>query len=411
MKKPLLLTFALLVVLMNNFAQPTRRAQKQMKHGDYSSAVKILEKDVNKPEYRDAIIPLLAECYRLQDDPASAKKWYSLAITLPNAIPEWTYYYALALRTTGECSKAREMFIKYSEIRPEDPQGPLNIASCDFALNPENAIHPAYEVKSVKNINSDQSDFGPVFYNGELVFASDRNITLYDNNCSWKGRGYFDIMNARPNDPREFNDQMKSAKLLNGKFNKSYHDGPVFFAGSTEAFFTRTYRNKGNNDGQHNHQEIYYSNMSDGKWGPLQPFFLNNSGYSVGYPTLSADGTTIVFVSDMPGGQGGTDLYFCRLENGKWSQPINLGAQINTPGNEVFPSLQADGSLMFSSDGLPGYGSLDIFCSKASQESWTKPTNPGAPLNSSYDDFAMSYAPGNSNGFFTSNRPGRSRKL
>jgi len=97
----------------------------------------------------------------------------------------------------------------------------------------------------------------------------------------------------------------------------------------------------------------------------------------------------MVFISDMPMGQGGTDLWACQWEEEKWSKPESLGPGINSGGNEVFPSLQADGSLLFSSDGLPGYGSLDIFSAKPSQGHWAKPENLGAPLNSSYDDFAM----------------------
>ncbi|NVO20955.1 MAG: tetratricopeptide repeat protein [Bacteroidetes bacterium] len=407
MKTSLLLTYALLVVFSITTAQPAKRAQKRMKLGDYTSAVKMLEREALNPENRNNVIPLLAECYRMLDQPAKAQKWYALAVGLPGATPEWIYSYAQVLRTTGDYKKSREMFVRYTQLRPDDPRGNMNIASCDFIINPKNLIIPAYQVKAVKNINSSQSDFSPVFYKDELVFASDRNLNLYDNSCNWEGRGYFDILNTHPKEPLKFSDQMKSAKLVSGKFVKSYHDGPVVFDGESRAYFTRTYTNKSGRGGNvTNHLEIYYSDMSEGKWGPLQPFFLNTKKYSVGFPTISADGLTMVFASDMPGGNGGTDLYCCRWENGKWSQPVNLGPEINTAGNEVFPSLQSDGSLLFSSDGLPGYGSLDIFCSKTGNDGWIKPENLGSPINSSYDDFSMNYAPNSSNGFFTSNRPG-----
>ncbi|MBK7030053.1 MAG: OmpA family protein [Bacteroidales bacterium] len=108
----------------------------------------------------------------------------------------------------------------------------------------------------------------------------------------------------------------------------------------------------------------------------------------------------------MPGGAGGTDLWLCKKEGENWSQPINLGSKINTSGEEMFPSIQSDGSLLFASDMLPGYGGLDIFEAKATAQGWSDPVNAGLPLNSSFDDFAMNYAPGTKNGFFSSNRPG-----
>ena len=152
--------------------------------------------------------------------------------------------------------------------------------------------------------------------------------------------------------------------------------------------------------------KIFQAQYINGKWAALEPFYLNSPDYSVGHPAISPDGKILCFASNMPGGQGGSDLWMCVRNETGWSAPQNLGPEINTAGDEVFPSLQADGSLIFASDMLPGFGGLDIFFARHQDNKWVKPENAGLPLNSSYDDFAMNYAPGTKIGFFSSNRPG-----
>jgi outer membrane protein OmpA-like peptidoglycan-associated protein/tetratricopeptide (TPR) repeat protein len=408
MKKILLFLFAILFISMGTMAQPTKRALKKMKLYNYTQAVHILNKAVEKPRYQDAAIPLLAECYRMQRDVFNTKAWYGKAVALPEAQPDWFFYYAQALRNTGEYEKAGEMFRKYAKLKPEDKRGIQNAAYCDSVLGPWKNRIPAFEIKTVNNINSPQSDFGPAFYAGELVFASDRNTELDESNYGWTGRGYLDILDARPKAPNEFWGDMKEPSSFKGRFNQSFHDGPASFLNDKQVYFTRTFRDKAKKQDKikTNLLKTFYATSQDGKWSELKPFFLNSPDYSVGHPALSPDGSILCFVSDMPGGQGGTDLWICKKEGDSWGKPENLGNAINTPGNEMFPSIQSDGILLFSSDGLPGYGSLDIFSASPENGKWAKPANLGTPLNSSFDDFAMNYAPGAKNGFFSSNRPG-----
>jgi len=410
MKKSNFLIYALLFVFANLNAQPIQRAEHKMKLNDYTVAIKILEKAVETPTDHNAAIPLLAECYRMQNNHFQAKKWYSLAVELPGANPEWQYYEAQAIRSTGDYKKAREKFLKYASLHPEDPRGLLYASYCDSVLGPWQYKSPTFDVRTVTSINSPESDFGPAFYMGQLVFASERNLSMDATRYGRAGEGHVDLVKASPKHENTFWGEMKSVKLMNSKFNKSYHDGPVFFAGDNLAYFTRTYTYKSKHQDKKlvQRNEIYYATCIEGKWGPLQPFFLNSPDYSVGYPVLSADGNTLVFVSDMPNGKGGSDIWVCKRNGEKWGNPENAGADINTSGSEMFPSIQADGSLLFSSDGLPGYGSLDIFCARAGHGNWSKPENMGAPLNSSFDDFSITYAPNVSSGFFTSDRPGGS---
>ncbi|NVO20835.1 MAG: OmpA family protein [Bacteroidetes bacterium] len=408
MKKIFLFSFAALLIAITSMAQPTRRAEKKMKLYNYSRAVHILNRAVEKQKYHDAAIPLLAECYRMQNDVFNSKAWYAQAVELSNAKPEWYLFYAQALRTTGDYSKARDMYLKYAQLNPSDNRGKLFAAYCDTVTGPWKKKVPGFEIKIVNNINSPQSDFGPSFYAGELVFASDRNTNVDENNYGWTGRGYLDILDSKPEAPNEFWGDMKLPASFKGKFNQSFHDGPATFRGNDEVYFTRTFRDKAKKQDKirTNLLKIYYATGINGKWSSLEPFFLNNPDYSVGHPALSPDGNVLCFVSDMPGGQGGTDLWICKKEGSGWGKPVNLGPEINTPFNEMFPSIQSDGTLLYSSEGLPGYGGLDIYSAAHEKDKWVKPTNLGMPLNSSFDDFAMNYAPGAKNGFFSSNRPG-----
>ena len=135
-------------------------------------------------------------------------------------------------------------------------------------------------------------------------------------------------------------------------------------------------------------------------------FPYNSDNFSVGHPAISADGTKLIFSSNMPGGSGQSDLYISERINGEWQKPINLGAEINTFGNEVFPFLANDSTLFFSSDGHEGYGGLDIFESNMVNGKWTTPWNLKLPLNSPYDDFSIVFNRNLTDGFFSSNRPG-----
>jgi len=409
MKKLFLLLLAVSILSADGWAQPARRAQKKMQLYNYSKAIRILNKAVEKPSRYNEAVPLLAECYRMQEDVFNTKAWYGKAITLPGAKPEWFLYYAQALRSTGEYEKAKEMFVKYSQLRPEDKHALLFAAWCDSAAGPWKKDAPGFEVRSVSRINSPQSDFGPAFYAGSLVFSSDRNINIDESNYGWTGRGYLDILYSRPDAPNEFWGDMKAPASFKGRFNQTYHDGPAFFVNDNLVYFTRTYLDKAKKKDniRTNLLKIFYSTQTNGKWSNLEPFFLNSPDYSVGHPTLSQDGTVLCFVSDKPGGLGGSDLWMCRKEGNAWGEPVNLGSQINTAGDEMFPSIQSDGSLLFSSDFLPGFGGLDIYRAVPDGKSgWNNPVNLGLPLNSSFDDFAMNYASGTKNGFFSSNRPG-----
>lgn len=397
----------LLPALMS--CQSINKAQKQMDKYNYAKATEILKKAEKKGKQHNAALPMLAECYRLQHDILNAKATYAQVVTLPDAKAESFYYYAQALQSTGNYVQAREMYQKYSEKNPSDPRGKLYAAHCDSVLGPWKGLTPKYEVKLVNGINTDQSDFGPAFYDGELIFASDFNDNPGEGKkYGWTGRGYLNIMKSSPGKKGDFWGNMGTSSEFDSKFNQLYHDGPAAFStDGNSIYFTRSFYGKAKREGafKTNLLKIYYATKTDGVWSEVKPFFLNSKDYSVGHPTLSADGQTLYFVSDMMGGQGGTDIWMCNREGDGWGAAINLGTTVNTAENEMFPTMHTDGVLYFASQGHPGYGALDMFKTKNVNGNWTTPENLHPPINGSFDDFAVAFVPGEKGGFFSSNRP------
>ncbi len=391
-------------------AQSLDKAQKKMDKYDYAKAIEILKKAADDTKSHNSAIKMLAECYRMQQDLENTKATYAQVVNFPDAKPISFFYYAQALQTSGDYTRAREMFIKYAEKDPTDTRGARYVAHCDSVLGPWKGIKRDYEIKLANNINTDQSDFGPAFCDGELVFASDFNDTPGEGKkYGWTGRGYLNIKKARPLSGGDFWGSMGAAQDFDSKFNTAYHDGPAAFStdGNT-IYFTRSYIGKAKREGIYktNLLKIYFADKIEGNWSEVKPFFLNSVDYSVGHPTLSPDGLTLYFVSDMPGGLGGTDIWMCNREGDKWSNPINLGPVVNTEENEMFPSMPVDDVLYFASAGHAGYGALDIFESHTGNGDWSAPQNLHPPINSSYDDFAIAFVPGTDNGFFSTNRPG-----
>jgi outer membrane protein OmpA-like peptidoglycan-associated protein len=304
------------------------------------------------------------------------------------------------------------MFLKYDSLAPNDHRGRIYAGFCDSAIAWRNKP-PSFQVKNAKFLNSMQSDFGAVLYDTGIIFASDRIVPGQKGETyGWTGNNYLRLYCSEPTTGGDLYSGFPPPGPGPEALNEGWHDGPVCFNKNfTEIFINRTilYHDKGKKE-QGNFRthllKIYTATRSGNNWSKPEPFFLNSDDYSVGHPSLSPDGQTLFFVSDMPGGFGGTDLYFCKMEGGKWGKPVNLGIVINTFGNEMFPYLAENGDLYFASEGLPGFGGLDIFVSRKVNGQWSRPENLGAPLNSSYDDFALIFAHDGLTGLFSSNRPG-----
>lgn len=387
-----------------------KQANKLFESYSYSLAIpyylKIAQQAGNVD--RNEAIVKLADCYRLTNNQLDAKAWYAQAVKLPVIDPINWFYYGQALRCAQDYDLAKEAYDKYAELSPSDPRGKAYsgfITQVDKLTN----LPAAFEVKNAKNLNSDRSDFGPAFFGEGIIYVSDRRQNfMEDKRYEWTNNNYLDLFFARPRYLDEFYQDMNEPKSFAGQFNQTYHDGPATFAKHDSLiYFSRTERGNQDKDADNfrtDKLKIYWA-TNNGTWSKAEPFFLNSDTYSLGHPALSPDGKTLYFVSDMPGGLGGTDIYICEWQNGSWSQPKNLGDKVNSFGNEMFPSINGE-KLYFASDGWPGFGGLDIFSSTLIKGNWSKPENLGLPLNSSFDDFSLVLDPRGKKGFFSSNRPG-----
>jgi len=273
-------------------------------------------------------------------------------------------------------------------------------------------LSPRYEILNAKELNSPQSDFAAVPADGMVFFASDRlakNVSTF----GWTGNDFLRVYQAVILQNDSTNVKFSLPETGPAAFNGKYHDGPLCFNKSMdEVFINRTIElnDKGRRDSgliRTHLLKIFHAVKKNGEWSKPEPFFLNSDSCSVGHPALSPDGNTLYFVSDMHGGYGGTDIWLCSKDDeGGWSRPVNLGKEINTPGNEMFPFVSGNGDLYFASDGLPGFGGLDVFLAKKDSGKWEVPVNLGQPVNSPADDFAFAPWGDGRRGTFSSNRPG-----
>ena len=283
----------------------------------------------------------------------------------------------------------------------------LAIPAFSFALRAQ--IPLAEELVVVSNergVNSEELEFSPVFYKDGIVFISTRHESLLfdvkDKNIG--GKNIMSIYRAWRNaegfldSPQPFADELLFR----------LHEGPVTFDRTASTiFFTRNESQELAPDG-YKKLQVYAAERNGEVWGNIQKLSFNDVNYNFCHPTISPDEDVIFISSDVPGGYGGMDLYAVFRTNGKWSQMINLGDKVNTPGNEVFPYISADKTLYFSSDGHGGFGNFDIFYTTQtpSTEEWRTPVNLGPPFNSPADDFGFIVDRDNKNGYFSSDREG-----
>ncbi len=342
----------------------------------------------------------LAECYEILRDYTNAEIYYARAIAIPN-IPAYVFLkYGKILQSNGKIEQACGEFMAYAEMNPTDPAGKDELRYCDklkkkYLLN--------YEVTSVDGINTKTSEFAPAIYNDNLVFVSDRGSDIVEfEKSSATGGNFFKLFMAKPTDnsftkPSNFN-------VPGNGGNSDYAIGPATFTADVKTMIFAQIASV--RKSKFVNQSKLYISIGDGsKWSKPQAFQYNSDTYSIFDPSISADGQWLYFASNMPGGYGGTDIYECQKTASGWSQPKNLGPDVNTSGNEVFPYIRKDGTLFFSSDRHFNYGGLDIFSAvKEDADLWSEVLNLGPDINSTTDDFGICFNSNGRTGYFSSNR-------
>jgi outer membrane protein OmpA-like peptidoglycan-associated protein/tetratricopeptide (TPR) repeat protein len=384
-----------------------RKADRLYEGNFFSEAIPFYKEALAQGEQERAILRL-ANCYRELRNYKEAEVWYKKAVDKKFVGKEDLYNYGCMLKANGKYEQAIEEFEKYIKVNQQDKKGPLQLAACRYALELVSEP-PRYEVKPVPNLNSTSSDFSPVIWTGGLMFTSARGEGLPPIRTNgFTGEPYTDLYFSR----RDANRQLGKAALFAPELSTPFDEGPAAFDTTGGIlYFTRSIPVGTNNPELGSSVKIqlrlYQAKFSDQGWKDIKEVTsLNVKGYNTGHPALARNGKKLYFISDRPGGKGGTDLYVAEKVGDGWGAPKNCGPEVNTEGNEMFPFVANDGTFYFSSDLLPGLGGLDIFKTTESNGKFSKPENLGTSLNTSFDDFGFMLDSTGIEGYISSNRPG-----
>ncbi|TYA78787.1 OmpA family protein [Seonamhaeicola marinus] len=406
--KNYILTGIVILTCLNAFAQYSKQKKADNLFNKFSfvNAAEVYHDLLNKNYNAHYATRQLADSYAFMRNADSAVVYYKKAIDQNNNIPsEYLYNYAQALRAVGDYKESRKWLKAYKKTG-----GKVNndiTKDGDFLSSIFNAKQQ-YFLTDVK-LNSKYSDFGAYKNNGKIYFVSSRRIKAgFKNTYGWDGEPFLDIYSTN-----NITDSITPHKAkLKGCINSMYHEGPVTITKDGKTmYFSRSAFNKNTldqtEDGTTN-LKIYKASLVDGKWSNIEDLSFNNISYSNGHPALSNDESKLYFTSDMPGGNGGSDIYYVDInEDGSFSKPTNLGTTVNTNKNESFPFVNSEGILFFASDGHPGLGMLDVFGTTIDkQNNILSVINLGVPVNSNKDDFSFFMDEDGLSGFFASNREG-----
>ncbi len=390
-------TRLLLLLLASNSAysqeEMLRKADESYSIFEYGAAAREYEAYLNAVgDTSWTVQAKIADCYWKLFQYEEAAKWHEKA-TNHGAHPELLLQYGHDLKMIGQYDLAKEVFGTYLKITGDQKTFDFEIESCNFSVATQQDSN-GYILIHLPFSTMD-SDLG-------LTVGSDGYYFVSVNN------GNYDVFYTK-----NLETDAEHVKKIKGKLNTSSHEGPISFsAGGDTMLFTRSRQNafyEETGAGAVNILSIERVSRKSQKksWKPISGMPFNSDEHSVGHPAVSANGSFIVFSSPKPGGFGESDLYVSfRDPEGNWTEPVNLGSEINTAGTEEFPFIHESGRLFFSSDGHVGLGGLDIIVAQPDGHNWKSPSNPGFPINSPRDDFSITWIPGKPGGYFASDRPG-----
>lgn len=456
MKRIWFFTLALLVTFSVAEAQSIKLqlANREYDNMRYTDAIPLYEALLKKEKNKDntEVKVKLADCYRKVKDTDKALRMYANLATMENPSPKFIWYYAQALAEKGYYQEASEWYEKYAQAVPDAADARMmSEAYSDVSAFYKDSAD--YKLQFIHSINSWQSDFSPAFYKNGLLFLSNRDqqeivrrVFEQDQSAflnfyfasdtatittelktepqvytvSKHGDRHDDYTYFTSNDThipghygntylfdsvRYHYDNETTVTHVKGALHSKYHEGPVSFTKNQDTIFiTRSSAYaKHNKEKSMSRFEIFMSVIEKGKWTDPQEVSFNGEGFSTGHPALTPDNKKMYFSSDRPGGLGGSDIYVVEYINGTFTTPVNV-TEINTPGNEMFPYVDAKGTLYFSSDGHPGLGGLDLFRVIKDRVEIIDVENMGYPFNSSQDDFGIIWKNDMTGGFISSNR-------
>ncbi|MFT4760966.1 MAG: outer membrane protein OmpA-like peptidoglycan-associated protein [Paraglaciecola sp.] len=345
----------------------------------------------------------LANCYRMNNRLDKAEELYAKIVVEDKAKSDTYFYYGEVLMGNEKYDEAKEWFLKFNRLEPDDARGLLMAKACDEVKT----IKPFFPYLRVTEFehNSDADDSTPVFWKEGIVFSSDRKmgLKLMKEKSGWTGRDYLNLYLSDNEDNSSFN----SPKLFSIKLNELNKNtgNPTFVRDGSTIFFTRNDSETSKN-GTYNMQLFTAESAGENRWKTSKKLKFCSSEYNYMHPAVSPDGTWMVFVSDKKG-VGGTDLWMVKKKGEEWGRPALLSELINTVSHEGFPFIDEEGKLFFCSKGHVGYGGFDVFVTRRNEDgTWQKPINLGRPINSASDDISIALDGEKRRGLFSSNRIG-----
>ncbi len=398
----IILSFVLVSSIITAQNKDTQIADKFFKKLEFVSASEAYLKLVDLKKADAYVYHQLADCYYNIYNTAEAAKWYGKVLE-EKQDSELYYRYAQMLKANGNYEESNKQMQKFATLQPNDQRAKA------FNENPNYIPRLLDQAKSFDlkplDMNSDKSDFGAVLHDNTVYFTSARNPK--NKNYGWTKEPFLDIYKADYNEDGTITNSAP-VKELNSKF----HDGSVTIShdGMTMYFTSDSFRENSFEKDKANKLKLGRNNLfkatyENGKWTNITSLPINTKEYSTGNPSLSKDGKTLYFSSNMPGSIGGVDIWKVAIdENGNYGTPENLGKNVNTEGNESFPFITDDSVLYFSSDARQGLGGMDVY--KIDLKGTGEAKNVGKPVNSDKDDFALTFNESKNVGFVTSNRNG-----
>ena len=404
MKKITILLFLVLInISLMAQNKDTKSADKFFDSYEYSSAAKEYLSLVEKGTSDPYVYKQLGDSYYNMSNTAEAEKWYAKAVESRQGL-ETYYNYAQILKSNGKYLESDKQMRVFAAMSPNDHRAIEFNNNPDYLVNLKN-IEKRFDINRI-TVNSEKSNFGAVLYGNSLYFASARGkgSKIY----GWNDEPFLDLYQSNYNEI----DGTYSEPTGISELNTIYHEGPltmtkdgntIYF--SSESFNEKLFVKDNSKKLKFGQVSLYKAVKDDGKWSAITPLPFNSKNYSTGNPSLDKEGKTLYFASNMPGSIGGTDIWKVAVNpDGTFGTPENLGDKINTVGDENFPFISDDGILYFSSNGLMGFGGLDVFYVDVNKND--SPYNMGSPVNTEKDDFSFTFNKEKNIGYLSSNRAG-----
>ncbi|WP_040282320.1 OmpA family protein [Psychroserpens damuponensis] len=383
----------------------TKKADKHFNKFEFVEAAKDYTKIVENGKGDSYVYSQLAESYYNVFNTIEAERWYAKALESSQS-PDMIFKYSQMLKANGKYEESNVQMTKFAKMRPSDDR------AIAFNKNPDYLPKILEKGKkfNIQNLgfNTKYSDFGGTLNDGKLYITSARNTSR--KTYGWNEEPFLDIYELAKGEDGSY----QAAALVENKVNTKYHEGLVSFSpdGKTMYFSRESYfENEFEKDSLTNYKksqlQLFKATKSGDTWGNVEGFSINSKEYTVKNPSVSTDGKTLYFASNMPGGYGLFDIYKAAINtDGSLGEAVNLGQKVNTQGQEMFPYISNNNTLYFSSNGHLGLGNLDVFYTKEIDGKMAPVRNVGIPINSNADDFAFSLNEDSEEGYVSSNREG-----